>query len=210
LDFGLARVFREGSLIDSIEETESLLTVPGSVIGTVPYMSPEQVRGEALDGRSDIFSFGAVLYEMLSGRNPFAAEGVGATMASILTKEPAPLARYSSDVPDELQRIVRKALSKDKEGRYQTTKDLLIDLRELKHELEFEAKLERSTAPVARDRSTTSERAESGVRADAETAPQQTVHTCESFTTSTTSSRRVVIAEIKRNKHGASLAVAAL
>ena len=145
LDFGLARVVREGSLIDSSGETESLLTMPGSVIGTVPYMSPEQVRGEALDGRSDIFSFGAVLYEMLSGRQPFQGESVGATMSSILTKEPAPLARYASEVPDELQRIVRKALSKDKEGRYQGIKDLLIDLRELKQELDFEAKLERTT-----------------------------------------------------------------
>ena len=145
LDFGLARVVREGSLIDSISETESLLSVPGAVIGTVPYMSPEQVRGEALDGRSDIFSFGAVLYEMLSGRNPFQAESLGGTMSSILTKEPAPLARYVSEAPDELQRIVRKALSKDKEGRYQGIKDLLIDLRELKQELEFEAKLERQS-----------------------------------------------------------------
>ena len=210
LDFGLARVVRDGSLIDSIGETESLLTMPGSVIGTVPYMSPEQVRGEALDGRSDIFSFGAVLYEMLSGRNPFAAQSVGATMSSILTKEPAPLARYAADVPDELQRIVRKALSKDKEGRYQTIKDLLIDLRELKQELEFEAKLERSIEPEVRDRSTTLELAESGARAEAETAPQQTVHTGDSFTKSTTSSSRIVIGEIKRHKLGVSLALAAL
>ena len=210
LDFGLARVVREGSLIDSVGETETLLTAPGSVIGTVPYMSPEQVRGEALDGRSDIFSFGAVLYEMLSGRNPFAAESVGATMSSILTKEPAPLARYASDVPDELQRIVRKALSKDKEGRYQVIKDLLIDLRELKQELEFEAKLERSSEPEVRDRSTTPGRAKSGGRKEAETAPQQTVHTGESLATRTTSSSTIVIDEIKRHKLGASLAVAAL
>ena len=210
LDFGLARVVREGSLIDSIEETESLLTMPGSVIGTVPYMSPEQVRGEALDGRSDIFSFGAVLYEMLSGRNPFAAESVGATMSSILTKDPAPLARYASDVPDEFQRIVRKALSKDKEGRYQVIKDLLIDLRQLKQESDFEAKLERSIDPVVRDRSTTPEQTGSGGRAEAETAPQQTVHTGDSFTKSTTSSSRVVNGKIKRHKLGASLALAAL
>ena len=210
LDFGLARVVREGPLIDSVGETESLLTAPGSVIGTVPYMSPEQVRGEALDGRSDIFSFGAVLYEMLSGRNPFAAESVGATMSSILTKEPAPLARYASDVPDELQRIVRKALSKDKEGRYQGIKDLLIDLRELKQELEFEAKLERSIEPEVRDRSTTPDRAESGGRAEAETAPQQTAHTGESVTTRTASSSGIVIGEIKRHKLGVSLSLAAL
>ena len=145
LDFGLASVIREGSLIDSIGDTDSLLTVPGSVIGTVPYMSPEQVRGEVLDGRSDIFSFGAVLYEMLSGRNPFEAESMGATMSSILTKEPAPLARYASEMPDELQRIVRKALSKDKEGRYQGIKDLLVDLKDLKLELEFKKQSERQS-----------------------------------------------------------------
>jgi eukaryotic-like serine/threonine-protein kinase len=210
LDFGLARVVREGSLIDSIGETESVLSVPGSVIGTVPYMSPEQVRGEALDGRSDIFSFGAVLYEMLSGRQPFEADSMGATMSSILTKEPSPLARYASEVPDELQRIVRKALSKDKEARYQGIKDLLIDLRELKQELEFEAKLERSIEPTVRDRSTTFERAESGGRAEAETAPQQTVRTVEEFTTRTTSSTRIVIGEIKHHKLGVSLTLAAL
>jgi eukaryotic-like serine/threonine-protein kinase len=115
------------------------------VIGTVPYMSPEQVRGEELDSRTDIFSFGTMLYEMVSGRNPFEADSMGATMSSILTKEPPPLARYAADVPDELQRIVRKALSKNKDARYQGIKDLLIDLRELKQELEFEAKLECST-----------------------------------------------------------------
>ncbi|HZM85473.1 MAG TPA: protein kinase [Blastocatellia bacterium] len=210
LDFGLARVVHEGSLIDSIGETESLLTAPGSVIGTVPYMSPEQVRGEALDGRSDIFSFGAVLYEMLSGRQPFQGESVGATLSSILTKDPAPLARYASEVPDELQRVVRKALSKDKEGRYQGIKDLLIDLRELKQELEFEAKLERSIEPLRRDRSATPEQGETGGRAEPEARPQQTVHTGEALTKSTTSSTRVVIGEIRRHKLGVSLTLAAM
>jgi serine/threonine protein kinase/Flp pilus assembly protein TadD len=208
LDFGLARVVREGSLNDSSGETESLLTAPGSVIGTVPYMSPEQVRGEALDGRSDIFSFGAVLYEMLSGRQPFQGESVGATMSSILTKDPAPLARYASELPDELQRIVRKALSKDKEGRYQGIKDLLIDLRELKQELEFEAKLERSIDPVVRDRSTTPERTESAGRAGAETAPIEAVRTGEALAEPMISSSRV--GEIKRHKTGVLLTLAAI
>jgi eukaryotic-like serine/threonine-protein kinase len=203
LDFGLARVVREGSLIDSIGETESILTMPGAVIGTVPYMSPEQVRGEALDGRSDIFSFGAVLYEMLSGQQPFQSESVGATMSSILTKEPAPLARYASEVPDELQRIVRKALSKDKEGRYQGIKDLLIDLRDLKQELEFEAKLERLIEPVVRDPSTTPQRGESAQRAEVETLPQRTVRT-------TASSTSVVIGELQRHKLAVSLTLAAI
>ena len=210
LDFGLARVIREASLIDSSGETESVLSVPGLVIGTVNYMSPEQVRGEELDSRSDIFSFGAVLYEMLSGIHPFQAVSAGATMSSILTKEPASLARYAPEVPDELQRIARKALSKDKEARYQTIKDLLIDLRELKQELEFEAKLERSTGQEFRNGVATNEGDLHGGKADAETAPQQTVHTGESFTPSTTFSTGVVIGKITRHKPGVSLVVAAL
>jgi serine/threonine protein kinase/TolB-like protein/Tfp pilus assembly protein PilF len=237
LDFGLARVFREGSLIDSIEETESLLTAPGSVIGTVPYMSPEQVRGEALDGRSDIFSFAAVLYEMLSGRNPFAAESMGATMSSILTKEPAPLARYASDVPDELQRIVRKALSKDKEGRYQGIKDLLIDLRELKQELEFEAKLERSIEPVAKDLGLDLKRPNQRLEMEAElersTTPEEEARRTSTRATRsqpvvtgatqavaaaqtaggeihTTSSAEYIVTEVKGHKRGALLVLAVL
>jgi serine/threonine protein kinase/tetratricopeptide (TPR) repeat protein len=200
LDFGLARIFREGSLIDSIEETESSLTMPGSVIGTVPYMSPEQVRGEALDARSDIFSFGAVLYEMVSGRNPFAAESVGATMSSILTKEPAPLARYASDVPDELQRIVRKALSKDKGGRYQGIKDLLIDLRSLKHELEFEGELERSKSP---DKSVTSEK-------PAVTDANQPADTGEVLTLRRASTGAYLVSGINRHRRAVIITLATL
>ncbi|MEK6325765.1 MAG: alpha/beta fold hydrolase, partial [Acidobacteriota bacterium] len=140
LDFGLAKIVQQKSLADSAAETESLLTEPGMIIGTVPYMSPEQVRGETLDDRSDIFSFGAVVYEMVSGRQPFAAESAAATTSTILTKEPPPLARYSREVPGELERIVSKALRKDREERYQTSKDLLIDLKSLSEELTFEAK----------------------------------------------------------------------
>jgi serine/threonine protein kinase len=116
MDFGLARVVQEKLSTDSLAETESLLTAPGVIVGTVPYMSPEQVRGETTDVRGDIFSFGAVLYEMLSGRHPFSAESVAATFSAILTREPLPLARYA-DAPDELHRIVRKCLEKDRERR---------------------------------------------------------------------------------------------
>ena len=210
LDFGLARMVHEGSLVDSISEALSRLSVPGLVIGTVPYMSPEQVRGEELDGRSDIFSFGAVFYEMLSGKSPFQGDGVGATIASILTKEPALLAHEASELPDELKQIVRKALAKDREGRYQGIKDLLIDLRELKQELEFEAKLVRSMGQEFRDDATLNEGDSLGGHKEAETAPRQTVHTDESFTTPTASSTRVLIGEIKRHKLGVSLALAAI
>lgn len=210
LDFGLAKTVLEKHEAGEEASTLSMLTAPETTVGTVPYMSPEQVRGETLDARTDIFSFGVVIYEMISGRNPFQAESAGATMSSILTKDPAPLARYALELPDELQRIVRKAISKDKQGRYQGIKDLLIDLRELKQELEFEAKFERSTGQEFRDVATTKEGDSSGGRAEAETAPQQTVLTGEAFTTRTSSSTRIVIGEIKRHKLGVSLALAAL
>jgi Tol biopolymer transport system component/predicted Ser/Thr protein kinase len=167
LDFGLAKVVQQRSFADSGAETESLLTEPGMIIGTVPYMSPEQVRGEALDARSDIFSFGTVLYEMVSGRQPFASESAGATFSSILTREPSPLARYSREAPAELERMVMKALRKDREERYQTAKDLLIDLKSLRRQLEFEAAPERPVQPeMSGGGAVTSGR----VRAGAETA----------------------------------------
>ncbi|HSF25739.1 MAG TPA: serine/threonine-protein kinase, partial [Blastocatellia bacterium] len=88
LDFGLAKVTRERLLAEPEASTESLLSEPGSILGTIPYMSPEQVRGEQLDARTDIFSFGSVLYEMLAGRHPFAAESAATTLSAILTKQP--------------------------------------------------------------------------------------------------------------------------
>lgn len=132
LDFGLAKLVRDRQFSTSEAATESLLTGPGMLVGTVPYMSPEQLKGEAIDARSDIFSFGAVLYEMVSGRQPFVAESAAGTLSAILTQEPPPLARYATNVPEELQRIVRKCLEKDREQRYQSTRDLLVDLATLK------------------------------------------------------------------------------
>jgi eukaryotic-like serine/threonine-protein kinase len=136
MDFGLAKAVQQKQSLNTEAPTQSLLTEPGMIIGTVPYMSPEQVKGEPLDPRSDIFSFGAVLYEMVSGRQPFAADSAAATFSAILTVEPPPLARYAAEVPAEMQRIVRKCLGKDREDRYQSARDLLIDLRNLKRESE--------------------------------------------------------------------------
>ena len=114
MDFGLAKIV--AGAIDGEAETHSLLTTPGAILGTVPYMSPEQVRGEVLDARSDLFSLGVVLYEILSGRQPFASESVAASASAILTREPPPLARFVPDTPDELQRIVRKGWKRIESG----------------------------------------------------------------------------------------------
>jgi len=147
MDFGLAKVVRDKLAAESKAVTESVLTEPGAIVGTVPYMSPEQISGETIDARSDIFSFGVVLYEMVTGRQPFASESAAATFSAILTREPEPLARFSVGATTELQRIVSKALRKKTEERYQTTNDLMLDLKHLREELEFEAKLERSIPP---------------------------------------------------------------
>jgi serine/threonine protein kinase/Flp pilus assembly protein TadD len=137
MDFGLARMTT--GAIESEAETMSLLTTPGAILGTVPYMSPEQVRGEVVDARSDIFSFGVTLYEMLSGRQPFASESAAATASAILTKEPLPLARFAPDAPEELQRIARKCLEKDREQRYQSARELSIDLKNLQRDSDVRA-----------------------------------------------------------------------
>ena len=118
-------------------------TTPGMIMGTVSYMSPEQARGKQTDARTDIWSLGVVLYEMLAGRVPFTGETVNHTIVSILEKEPQSL----TNVPSELQRIVRKSMTKDVQMRYQTAHDLLIDLKNLRRELDLQGELERSVIP---------------------------------------------------------------
>ena len=145
MDFGLAKVIQQAQAIESEADTEALLSTPGAILGTVPYMSPEQVRGEALDARSDIFSFGVVLYEMLSGRQPFASESAAATVSAILTHEPPPLARFALNVPEELQRIVRKCLEKDRERRCQTMRDVALDLENVLRENQSMQDVQRSS-----------------------------------------------------------------
>lgn len=119
-------------------------TAPGLILGTVSYMSPEQVRGQPIDARSDIFSLGVLLYEMIAGKAPFAGDTQADRIAAILDREPAPLDESRRDVPPELDEIVSKALRKDRETRYQSAKELLADLKDLKSELEFKEKLEHS------------------------------------------------------------------
>jgi serine/threonine-protein kinase len=151
LDFGLAKLTERlpPESVDMEAPTRAAInTEPGVVMGTAIYMSPEQARGLQVDARTDIFSLGVLIYEMIAGRLPFEGSNTNEILASILSdKEPPPLARYSRDAPAELERIVSKALRKEREQRYQTTKDLLLDLQSLKQQLEFEARLERSTPP---------------------------------------------------------------
>jgi len=136
MDFGLAKVTEGEEMVDSEARTQSLLTTPGALIGTIPYMSPEQVRGERIDERSDIFSFGVVVYEMLTGRQPFVAASSVATISSILTKEPEPIQQYVPSCPVALERLVRKCLAKEKDQRYKTMRDIATDLELLRGELD--------------------------------------------------------------------------
>ena len=137
LDFGLAKVLRDPGILENDAQTGSMLSIPGMLMGTVPYMSPEQLRGEDLDGRSDIFSFGAVLYEMLSGRRPFEAKSTAEVISAILTAEPLPIRRNSlGDVGSGEERLVRKCLEKDAGLRYQAMGDLITDLEQIRREYE--------------------------------------------------------------------------
>jgi serine/threonine protein kinase len=149
LDFGLAKAVPTREIARSQAMTQSRLTDPGTVMGTVAYMSPEQAKGEAVDARTDVFSLGVVIYEMAAGRAPFQGESSAEVLAAILEREPPPLARFEPETAAELQRILTKALRKDREQRYQTIDDLLIDLKNLRDELDFEARLERSASREA-------------------------------------------------------------
>ncbi len=116
--------------------SQSAATEPGMVMGTVGYMSPEQVRGQVVDHRSDIFAFGCVLYEMVTRRRPFEAGSPIEAMHKILAEQPPPIRDINPTAPVELQRIIRKAMAKDVDERYQSAKDFAIDLKELKREVE--------------------------------------------------------------------------
>jgi len=140
LDFGVAKLAPAAQTNAGTEgttpygTTETTLTGTGVAVGTMSYMSPEQLEGKELDFRSDIFSFGVLLYEMASGAHPFSGASPPSTIANILTAEPVPLAQRSPVAPAELDRIVRKCLRKKADQRYQSTRDLVVDLQNLKHD----------------------------------------------------------------------------
>ena len=146
LDFGLAKLSdTESAELFAEAFTQKIETGSGVVIGTVGYMSPEQARGQEVDARSDIFNLGALIYEMIAGQKPFKGETPSDTFAAILKTEPAPLSHVAPGTPAELVRIVNKALRKDREERFQVVKDLLLDLKALKEELDFQTRLNRAT-----------------------------------------------------------------
>jgi len=150
LDFGLAKGSELASMtgVTDSDVVTQYKTAAGTILGTVNYMSPEQAQGSPVDGRTDLWSTGVVLYEMVSGQPPFKGRTASHTIVQILENEPASLAQAAKvEVPGELQRIVSKALTKSPDERYQTAKDLLIDLRKLIKQLDLEKELKRSVGP---------------------------------------------------------------
>ena len=129
LDFGLAKL-KERDEEAPIDATRSeRLTEVGSIAGTVPYMAPEQIEGRDVDGRTDIFAFGVVLFEMLCGRRPFAGDSRASLMAAIVAAEPPALSSLQPRVPASLERLIRRCLAKDPEDRWQTARDMAAELR---------------------------------------------------------------------------------
>jgi tetratricopeptide (TPR) repeat protein len=164
LDFGLAKTLRDPGTLESDAQTGSMLSIPGMVMGTAPYMSPEQVRGEELDGRSDIFSFGTVLYEMLSGRRPFEAKSTAEVISAILTVEPPPISRSDlGPIGSGEDRLVRKCLEKDAGRRYQTMGDLISGLEQIRRDYES-GQVRRATGPTAEATTVRPQAGSSGLR----------------------------------------------
>jgi len=139
MDFGLAKV-----------KGATKLTKAGSTLGTAAYMSPEQAEGEEVDHRSDIFSFGIVLYELLTGKLPFRGEHHAALLYSIVNEDPPPLARFNEKASDDLQRIVSKALAKDRDERYQHVDDMLADMRRERKALDYAKTAHARSAEIGR------------------------------------------------------------
>ena len=205
LDFGLAKLTESPeTTIDPEAATKAqIVTDPGVVMGTAQYMSPEQARGLTVDARTDIFSIGVVLFEMLAGCVPFQGQTKADVLASILDKEPPPLARYSRDVPEMLEWMVTKALRKSREDRYQTARELLTDLRGFKQRLDFEAEQERSVPPLTKSEA-------AGVPARISTKTVDGDGTTTDKQSHPVTSAEYLLSEVSRHKRGVTLVLTAL
>ena len=158
LDFGIAKLSEPPEIAGGLSVDEEAATAlkpestsPGMIVGTANYMSPEQARGKQVDARSDIFSFGIVFYELLTGKRAFKGENALDVIGAILHKEPTPANQITTDLPAEVERIVNKTLRKSADDRYQTARDLLIDLKDVRRELDLQDKLERTVAPESQE-----------------------------------------------------------
>ena len=215
LDFGLAKLIKpprpSGAGADEFNEAATAmlpqpLSSPGVVMGTVGYMSPEQAQGRReIDQRSDIFSFGCILYEAATRRQPFAGATAVDSLHKIIHAQPPPIKEFNADAPADLQRVVRRCLQKDPEERYQTIKDVAIELKELRREMEGAGGVELSVSPESAADPHGSEAvgrtAGDGDKAEASTAASAP---------RSTSSAEYLVGEIKRHKTGAAVAVALL
>ncbi len=210
LDFGLAKLADRATAPSSAEDLEAatrviIKTSPGVIMGTANYMSPEQTRGLPLDERTDIWSLGVVIYEMVGGRQPFDGQTKSDVVAMILQKEPPALTRLSDEATERLDEIVTKALAKDREERYQSAKDLLIDLKRLKQHLDFQSEKERTFPPESKS---SSDAAQSPHSMSGQSATAATVSV--SAVSTQPSSAEYIVSEIKRNKKMVSLIAGAV
>ena len=196
LDFGLVKLTEKRKEVSDSRDETRVKTDPGMVMGTAAYMSPEQARGKETDARTDVWSLGVVLYEMLAGGTPFAGETANDSIAAILTKDAATL---SPEIPHELQKFVRRALQKNPDNRYQTIRDFLLDVQDLKRELEVSEEIERSHVPGI-SRSTNVGITQSG--GENVTAMHPGTISTQNSLTQQPSSAEYVVSEIKQHKRG--------
>jgi serine/threonine-protein kinase len=202
LDFGLAKLTEpEGAQPEDLTRSMNQ-TGTGMVMGTLHYMSPEQSRGEEVDARTDIFSLGVVLYEMVTGQLPFEGKDVHRWIIAIQEQQPCSLSSLTEGVPERLEEIVAKTLAKEPGARYQTARDLLIDLRNLTKKIEINAELERSFTPDERAVAATEGKAQTIGRNE---AGAETVGAARS-----TSSAEYIVSGLKHHKSRAMVALAAI
>ena len=213
LDFGLAKLTERPATTDTEAPTRAMVnTSPGAVMGTVNYMSPEQAGGHMVDSRTDIWSLGVLLYEMITGRMPFEGPTPSHVIVAILEKDPPLLTRYITDGPEALEWIVTKALTKNRDDRYQTAREMLTDLRRLKQRLDASAEIERSVAPdTASGRSqSTAGNTQPGSTTASVFPGERIDQSTRQIATPTVSSAKYLVSSAGRHKLGLGIAIAVL